>query len=69
MGNGRENRPLKAQDIDEQGALIVRLDNGFKQHVVAGDVVKRGGFDPGAEGGELRPVCRGVRRQARPLHG
>ncbi|MBL7085141.1 MAG: biotin--[acetyl-CoA-carboxylase] ligase [Candidatus Omnitrophica bacterium] len=29
-----------AQDIDEQGALIVRLDNGFKQHVVTGDVVK-----------------------------
>jgi len=28
------------QDIDQQGALIVRLDNGFKQHVVAGDVVK-----------------------------
>lgn len=30
----------QAQDIDEQGALIVRLDNGFKQHIVAGDVVK-----------------------------
>ena len=30
----------QAQDIDEQGALIVRLDNGLKQHVVAGDVVK-----------------------------
>lgn len=30
----------QAQDIDEQGALIVRLDSGFKQHVVAGDVVK-----------------------------
>lgn len=29
-----------AQDIDEQGALIVRLDNGFKQHVLAGDIVK-----------------------------
>lgn len=29
-----------AQDIDAQGALIVRLDNGFKQHVMAGDVVK-----------------------------
>jgi BirA family biotin operon repressor/biotin-[acetyl-CoA-carboxylase] ligase len=30
----------QAQDIDEQGALIVRLDNGFKQHIIAGDVVK-----------------------------
>lgn len=30
----------QSQDIDEQGALIVRLDNGFKQHVLAGDVVK-----------------------------
>ncbi len=30
----------QAQDIDEQGALIVRLDNGFKQHVVAADVLK-----------------------------
>ncbi len=30
----------QAQDIDEQGALIVRLDNGFKQHLVAGDVVR-----------------------------
>lgn len=30
----------QAQDIDAQGALIVRLDNGFKQHVLAGDVVK-----------------------------
>jgi len=30
----------QAQDIDQQGALIVRLDNGFKQHVVAGDVVR-----------------------------
>lgn len=30
----------QAQDIDEQGALIVRLDNGFKEHLVAGDVVK-----------------------------
>ena len=30
----------QAQDIDEHGALIVRLDNGLKQHVVAGDVVK-----------------------------
>lgn len=30
----------QAQDIDEQGALIVRLDNGFKQHVLAGDLVK-----------------------------
>jgi len=29
-----------AQGIDKQGALIVRLDNGFKQHVMAGDVVK-----------------------------
>ena len=29
-----------AQDIDEQGALIVRLDSGFKYHVLAGDVVK-----------------------------
>jgi BirA family biotin operon repressor/biotin-[acetyl-CoA-carboxylase] ligase len=29
-----------AQDIDEQGALIVRLDNGFKQHVMAGDIVR-----------------------------
>ena len=29
-----------AQDIDEQGALIVRLDSGFKQHVTAGDIVK-----------------------------
>lgn len=28
------------QDIDEQGALIVRLDSGFKQHVLAGDIVK-----------------------------
>jgi len=30
----------QAQDIDEQGALIVRLDNGFKQHVLAGDVMR-----------------------------
>lgn len=30
----------QAQDIDEQGALIVRLDNGFKQHVLAGDIIK-----------------------------
>ena len=30
----------QAQDIDQQGALIVRLDSGFKQHVVAGDVIK-----------------------------
>lgn len=30
----------QAQDIDQQGALIVRLDSGFKQHVLAGDVVK-----------------------------
>ena len=30
----------QAQDIDGQGALIIRLDNGFKQHVVAGDVVR-----------------------------
>lgn len=30
----------EAQDIDEHGALIVRLDNGFKQHIVAGDIVK-----------------------------
>jgi BirA family biotin operon repressor/biotin-[acetyl-CoA-carboxylase] ligase len=30
----------QAQDIDKDGALIVRLDNGFRQHVVAGDVVK-----------------------------
>ncbi len=30
----------QAQDIDEQGALIVRLDNGFKQHLVSGDVVE-----------------------------
>ncbi|MBN2097008.1 MAG: biotin--[acetyl-CoA-carboxylase] ligase [Candidatus Omnitrophica bacterium] len=29
-----------AQDLDDAGALIVRLDNGFKQHVLAGDVVK-----------------------------
>ncbi len=30
----------QAQDIDQQGALIVRLDNGFKEHIVAGDVVR-----------------------------
>ena len=30
----------QAQDIDEQGALIVRLDSGFKQHLLTGDVVK-----------------------------
>jgi len=30
----------QAQGIDQQGALIVRLDNGFRQHVLAGDVVK-----------------------------
>lgn len=30
----------QAQGIDAQGALIVRLDNGFKQHVLAGDIVK-----------------------------
>jgi BirA family biotin operon repressor/biotin-[acetyl-CoA-carboxylase] ligase len=30
----------QAQDIDEQGALIVRLDSGFKQHVTAADAVK-----------------------------
>ncbi|MFC1632461.1 biotin--[acetyl-CoA-carboxylase] ligase [Candidatus Omnitrophota bacterium] len=29
-----------AQDIDESGALIVRLDNGFRQHILAGDIVK-----------------------------
>lgn len=30
----------QAQDIDEQGALVVRLDNGFKEHVLAAEVVK-----------------------------
>ena len=30
----------QAQGIDAQGALIVRLDNGFKQHLSAGEVVK-----------------------------
>jgi BirA family biotin operon repressor/biotin-[acetyl-CoA-carboxylase] ligase len=30
----------QAQDIDQQGALIVRLDNGFKEHILAGDVVR-----------------------------
>ena len=28
------------QDIDSAGALIVRLDNGFKQHVLTGDVIR-----------------------------
>ncbi len=30
----------QSQGIDAQGALIVRLDNGFKQHILAGDVAK-----------------------------
>ena len=30
----------QAQGIDAQGALIVRLDNGFKQHLSAGDVAR-----------------------------
>lgn len=30
----------QAQGIDAQGALIVRLDNGFKQHILAGDVAR-----------------------------
>lgn len=36
------NRTIEglAQDIDRQGALIVRLDNGFKQHIVAAEAVK-----------------------------
>jgi len=29
-----------AQGIDVKGALIVRLDNGFKHHLLAGDVVR-----------------------------
>jgi biotin-(acetyl-CoA carboxylase) ligase len=30
----------QAQDIDAQGALILRLDNGFKQHIFAADAIK-----------------------------
>jgi BirA family biotin operon repressor/biotin-[acetyl-CoA-carboxylase] ligase len=30
----------QAQGVDAQGALILRLDNGFKQHILAGDVIR-----------------------------
>ncbi|UCB57526.1 MAG: biotin--[acetyl-CoA-carboxylase] ligase [Candidatus Omnitrophota bacterium] len=30
----------QAQDIDDEGALIVRLDSGFREHVTSADIVK-----------------------------